>query len=205
MGGSRKIYAVMNNVKNIAEGKDVPLQFFQKHVYDALKSLWQLDDTTFEGYGRVYKNTNDKGYVPEVLVSSAAANNTTYKPVVFDKTALSAMFFLTVGDKAEIKLGNETVSVSLIVICNLALIKQSVPHRADEEVMKDVLRVLTVNVPGNFKVKDSETGFRNVFREFSGLINKDGEVFEDRHPLFCFRYNMTLIYNTRNCQTLSIN
>jgi len=195
----------MNNIKNIVEGKDVPLQFFQNHVYDALKAKWSVDDTNLEGYGRVYKNANDKGYVPEMFVSSAAVNNTVYKPVAFDKTILKAMFFLTVGDRADIKLGNETITVSLICICNLALIKPGLQHRGDEEVMKDMLKILTVNVPGNFKVLNSETGFRNVFREFTGLVNKDGEVFEDRHPLFCFRYNMTLIYNTRNCQTLSIN
>ncbi len=195
----------MNNTKNITTGVDTPIQFFQIHVYNALKSKWGLDDTNFDGYGRIYKNANDKGYVPEILVSSSDPNNTVYKAVTFDKTRLKAMFFITAGDKAEYKLGQETVTVSLICICNLALVKPSIQHRGDEEVRKDVLSVIINNVPGNFKVIDSETTFRNVFREFTGLLNKDGEVFEDRHPLFCFRYNMKLCYNTRNCGSLSLN
>ena len=188
----------MNNLKNTTSGVDTPIQLFQKFLYDALKSKWQLDDTTLAGYGRVYKNANDKGYVPELFVASADANNTVYTPVMFDKANMRAMFFFTDADRSEYKLGNEIKIVSLICICNLALIKPNVQHRADEEVKKEVADMILFG-PGGHQYLGTDTGFKNVFKEFTGLINKDGEVFEDRHPLFCFRHNMKMMYQPASC------
>jgi len=182
-----------NNLLNSVVGINVPIQAFQVFLYKKLKALWPVDDTNFEGYGRVYRNSNDRGYVPEVFVSSTEPGNTQYKGVVFDKTILKAMFFFNQEDKATFSEGSETAKVSLIFITNIAMLKAEFPHRGDEEVRNDVQKLCSMNVQ-NFILTGTETGFSNVFRQFSGLTNKDGEVFEDRHPLFCFKLNFDLFY-----------
>jgi hypothetical protein len=188
----------MNNLKNKTVGNDTPIQLFQKFLYDSLKKIWtKVDDLTLEGYGRVYRNANDIGYVPEVLVNSALENNTQYKQVYFDKTTMKALFFFSTDDLAKYSEGSETVNVSIIFITNISTLKPYIEHRGDEEVRNDVQSLLSQNRQ-NMILKGSETGFKNVFKQFSGLTNKDGEVFEDRHPLFCFKFNMELFYQPNN-------
>lgn len=182
-----------NNLVNSAVGVDIPIQAFQKYFYKMLKRIWPVGDDSLEGYGRVYKNTNDRGVIPEVFVSSTDPGNTTYKPVAFDKNLMKALFFFSVEDKSQFTDGSETAKISLILITNVALLKDQIPHRGDEEVRNDVMKLCSTNYQ-NFILTGTETGFKNVFKQFDGLINKDGEVFEDRHPLFCFKVNFDLFY-----------
>lgn len=182
-----------NNLKQSVVGIDKPIQAFQVLLYRKLKALWPVNDTNLEGYGRVYRNGSDKGYVPEVFVSSTEPGNTQYKGVVFDKTSLKAMFFFTVEDRTTFTEGAETAKVSLIFITNVAQLKAQFAHRGDEEIRNDAQMICSLNIQ-NFLLTGTETGFNNVFRQFPGLINKDGEVFEDRHPLYCFKINFDLFY-----------
>lgn len=190
-----------NNLKDNAVGLDIPIQAFQIYLYKALKkkALWPVDDTNLEGHGKVYRNANDRGYVPEVFVSSTEPNNTIYKPVVFDKVRHKAMFFFTTEDRATFLDGSETIKISLIFITNIALLKDKIKHRGDEEVRNDVMKLCSTNYQ-NFILTGTETGFGNVFRSFTGLVNKDGEVFEDRHPLYCFKLNFDLFYQPTQVQ-----
>lgn len=180
-------------VKTNPTGIDIPIQKFQKFLYNKLKALWPVDDTNFNGYGRVYRNANDIGYVPELFESSVDADNTVYKQAFFDKTTMKAMFFFSAGEIGQFREGSETVKVSVIFITNLSFIKPALAHRGDEEVRNDVQKLCNLNLY-QFVLTGSETGFKNVFSQFSGLTNKDGEVFEDRHPLYCFKLNFELYY-----------
>jgi hypothetical protein len=184
---------VANNLKNSVAGKDIFIQNFQKFLYTKLKALWPVDDTNLVGYGRAYRNSNNRGYVPEVFVDSAGVNNTQYNPVFFDKSVMKALFFFNVLDLDIYKEGSETTKVELIFITDISKLKPGIQHRADEEVMSDVRKYASIGLY-QFNLTGEERGFGNVFRQFSGLINKDGEVFEDRHPLLCFKFNFELFY-----------
>ncbi len=183
------------NLKNSTVGVDVSIQLHQSWLYKKLKALWTpaVDDTTLHAYGRVYRNANDKGYVPEIFVSSGEDNNTVYAPVIFDKTTMKGMFFYTVEDQQRWKEGVSVARVSAIFIVNVALIKPTFQHRADEEIRNQV-RVLCSLGRYELAFIGDDTGFANVFRMFTGLTNKDGEVFEDRHPIHCFKMNFELNY-----------
>lgn len=133
------------------------------------------------------------GYVPEIFVSDTIPDNTIYKPVVFEKDRMKAMFFFDVDDQQYYKEGTETVKVYLIFIVNVALLKPELPHRGDEEIRNDV-RILCSLGMYQLSFTGEESGFRNVFKRFDGLVNKDGEVFEDRHPLLCFKMNLEIMY-----------
>lgn len=182
-------------IKTNPVGKDVPIQSLQQYLYNKLKVLWQVNDNVFDGNGRCYRNKNDKGFVPELFVVSDVANNTQYKAVWFDKTNHAALFFFDVDDKEVYKEGMSTVTVSIIFMCNLAMLKTKSPiqHRADEEIRNDVRKICSVGLY-QMQLKGEEVGYANVFRSFGGLVNNDGEVFEDRHPLYCFKMIMELNY-----------
>jgi len=183
----------MENLKDTIVGMDIPIQAFQKYLYKKLKAIWPVGDADFESYGRVYKNANDKGYVPEIFVKSTEPDNTLYKPVFFDKTNQKALFFFIADDNTKIDGGQEIVRISLIFIVNVAKLKPELSHRGDEEIRADVFKLLDANIQ-NFLLVGYERGFRNVLKMFDGLVNKDGEVFEDRHPMFCFKFNLDLYY-----------
>lgn len=183
----------MNNLKEYVTGIDVPIQSFQIFLYKKLKAVWGLTDDNIEGYGRVYKNTNDKGTVPEVFIGSSLVNNTTYKPAYFDETNMSAMFFFSIDDKSSFKEGSETTGVSITFITNLERIKAMIQHRGDEEAVVDVESICNTGRNG-LLLTATQRGFKNVFNQYTGLINKDGEVFRDRHPIFCFRIDMSIFF-----------
>lgn len=181
------------NLKNSTTVLDGYIQSLQKFLYKKLKATWPVDDVNFESYGRAYRNGGERGYVPEVFVSNTAPNNTVYKPVKFEKDKMKAMFFFDLDDQQTYKEGTETVKIFIIFITNIALLKPDLPHRADEEVKNDVRKICSLGLY-QLGFIGEESGFKNVFKRFDGLVNKDGEVFEDRHPLLCFKMNMELMY-----------
>lgn len=188
------------HLKNSVTGIDVNIQSLQKFLYKKLKDLWPIDDSNFDGYGRVYKNSNDKGYVPELFESSPEQNNTQYRSIYFDKSK-KGLFFFSVDDQERYKDGTAAIKVYLIFVLNVALIKDDIQHRGDEEVRNDVRKFCSLGLH-ELTLTGTETGFSNVFKQFTGLVNKDGEIFEDRHPIYCFKINLELMYQPAeiNCR-----
>lgn len=194
----------MLHVKDSTVGIDTPIQAFQTYLYDKLKVLWPVDDSTLEGYGRVFRNRGDKGYVPELFVGSDDTNNTKYQAVYFDKTTLKAMFFFDAEDKVIKRDLTFEQGVGIIFIVNLELLNgpdttADLTHRGDEEVRNEIRMIMQ---DGKFQTtyEGEETGYRNVFSRYDGVNSKDTEVFEDRHPLHCFKMNMLFMFNpARNC------
>lgn len=188
------------HLKNSVTGIDVNIQSLQKFLYKKLKALWPIDDSNFDGYGRVYKNSTDRGYVPELFESSPEQNNTRYRSIYFDKSK-KGLFFFSVDDQERYKDGSATIKVFLTFVLNVALIKNDIQHRGDEEVRNDVRKLCSLGLH-ELTLTGTETGFSNVFKQFTGLVNKDGEIFEDRHPIYCFKINLELMYQPAeiNCR-----
>jgi len=188
------------HLKNSVTGIDVNIQSLQKFLYKKLKALWPIDDSNFDGYGRVYKNSTDKGYVPELFESSPEQNNTTYRSIYFDKSK-KGLFFFSVDDQERYKDGTATIKVFLIFVLNVALIKDDIQHRGDEEVRNEVRKLCSLGLH-ELTLTGTETGFSNVFKQFTGLVNQEGEIFEDRHPIYCFKINLELMYQPAeiNCR-----
>ena len=183
----------MLNSKTGPKGADAHIEKLAAYLYKQLKALWKLSDSEFEAYGRCYRNGSDLGYVPEVFVSGTDANNTIYNGIQFDKTRMNALFFFSAGQREKINEGQSTLPVSIIFMVNITALKPAVVHRADEEIRNDVGKLISQGFH-QFELDSIETGLKNVFREFDGYLNKDGQIFEDRHPLYCFRVNTELKY-----------
>lgn len=187
-------------VKDSPVGVDVPIQNLQSFLYEKLKVKWGIsDDTSFDSYGRVYRNTIDAGIMPEVLVSSTEpATNTNYKQMFFDDSVNKVVSFFDVGPVMTYAKATATVKAWAVFMVNVALLKPDIQHRADEEIRNDVQRLCAQSHFG-FSMNESVTGYRNVFSEFTALLGKDQETFRDSHPLHCFRIGFNLIYDVFEC------
>lgn len=174
-------------------GIDAEIQRLQKFLYDTLKIKWGItNDVDFDLYGRVYRNQTADGFIPE-----AYKGNANYQEV-FVNDAIKATGYFGIGDSITYNKGTSTAQVYLVFTVNVAKLKPSIVHRADEEIRVDVERLLE-NRRNCCTITSFETGIDNVFKEFSGWRKKEGIKYTDMHPLHCFRINLNLIYNIQDC------
>ncbi len=180
-------------------GIDVLIKRFQNHLHSRLITTWGLvsDDPLYRCYGRCYRNQTRDGYIAE---NYEGLNQ--YKEVYWDDS-LKAISFFGSAVRAENEQGKNVTNVHLVFFLNLAQIKASITHRADEEVHKDVLNAIGKNLHG-FQVDSIETGLENVLREYPGSRREDRLKFIDMHPVHCFRINLSVSYNINICSSLNL-
>jgi hypothetical protein len=58
----------MNYLKDNPVGIDVRIGQIQTYLYNALKTTWGLNDSSFNMFGRAYRNQTSDGYIPEVFM-----------------------------------------------------------------------------------------------------------------------------------------
>jgi hypothetical protein len=179
--------------KTDPRGMDIPIQRLQTALHTKLLTAWDLDTDQYMCYGRAYrnKNANGSGYVAQVY---DGANE--YSTVYWDDSKAAVSFFgedgKTVHDKGEIK------KIHLVFFVNLATLKPSITHRADEEVRLDVLNIAGGHSFG-FEYEGMDLWIPNVLREYPGSITDERLTKVDFHPVHCFRLNFTLRYNKNIC------
>jgi hypothetical protein len=183
----------MNITKSPVTGVDIPIQKLQSYLYPLVKGLWGLGDSTYNAYGRAYRNQTEDGYSPEVYTGLNE-----YKDVYQDDT-LSASSFFGVGEVQTVKASNQTADVFLIFMVDLSKIKPGAT-RNDEEAHIDIENLCK---PKNFEFTFTGlvTGIDQVFKEYSGWKKKEGIKYRDMHPQHCFRLNFKLLYNIYDCMT----
>lgn len=181
----------MEYVKANPVGVDINIKGLQRYLYPQLKTLWGInDDTSFDSYGRAYRNQTEDGYIPEVYVGLKE-----YKEVLFDDKLKALSFF---GVSEDVSYSDAaTAQVFLIFMVNLDQIKPGV-GRNDEEVRNGVQRLLTP-APYGFTMTGFATGIDTVFKEYSGWRKTQGIKYRDMHPLHCFRINFSLLYDINQC------
>lgn len=182
----------MEYVKESPTGIDIHIQKLQRFLYSELKKAWGIsDDTSYDAYGRAYRNQVADGFIPEVYIG-----NKEYKELYFDDRRKAISFF-GVGESIKYTKGTATAPTYLIFLVNLAQLKGGIT-RADEEVHIDVEKLLQPGRSG-FEMLSFETGIDNVFKEYSGWRKDQGIKYRDFQPFHCFRINMSVTYNIQDC------
>lgn len=175
-------------------GIDVAIQNLQTHLHKQLVSKWGLtgdDDPLYECYGRCDRNIREAGYVAEVYTG-----NNEYKEVYWND-ALKAISFFGTGSKTTFDLKNKT-EVHLVFFVNVAKLKPSVTHRADEEVRNEIQQLFGNTLYG-FSFESIELWLENVLREYPGSRRDQRLIAVDMQPVHCFRINLTLLYKPSIC------
>lgn len=176
----------MNYVKPSVTGIDIPIQKLQTLLYDRIKPLWSVTDSTFNMYGRAYRNQLQDGYVPEVYVGGNE-----YKDSYFNDALSGSAFFHY--DATKINEVDTKAVVSLIFMVNLAKIKPGAT-RNDEEARVDIERIVLDRYYGFF-LTGIVTGIDQVFKEYGTKSIK----YRDMQPWHCFRLNFNITYNIYDC------
>lgn len=184
-------------IKTNPKGIDVKIQAMQGFIYDQLLTIWPVDATSYNSFGRAYRNQIDKGYVPEVFDSNSASYGKDYKEVLFDDKVKATSFF-GVGETTRYDKGSATAEVFLIFMVNVMELKPTIQHRADEEIRREV-EMLCSSPRHGFIMKGIETGIDNVFKEYPGIRRDEGMKYRDEHPKHCFKITFDLMYNINDC------
>ena len=169
-------------------GIDYSLQLLQTELHDRLLTTWGIDTSTYKAYGRCYRKPADAGYIV------ANYDSGTEYTSLFDDTLKAMSFF---GQSPATRLDQkESTEVHLVFFVNLALLKPSIAHRADEEVRKDVISIFAPALYG-FAYQGFDITIESALREYRGNWKKT----LDMHPFHCFRINLKVLYdiNSNNC------
>ena len=181
------------------KGIDWYIQNLQTHIHGRLVEQLQLSpDTSFECYGRCYRNKTDNGYTAEIFTGG-----NDYKEVYW-QDSLSAISFFGITNGIRVGINNEA-DVHLVVFANLsklALTDQDgavIAHRSDEE-LRTMVQAIIGKASNGFTLQGIETGIENVLREYPGSRREERLKYVDMHPVHSFRINLKLVYNpNKNC------
>lgn len=169
-------------------GIDYGLQELQTELHTRLLTKWSITTDEYKAYGRCYRKPTDKGYVAVNYDSG-----TEYAMMIDDSLKAISFFGQSPTTRLDQK---ESTEVHLVFFVNLAKLKPSIAHRADEEVRKDVISLFAPALYG-FAYQGFEITIESTLREYRGSWNK----ILDMHPWHCFRINLKVLYdiNSNNC------
>lgn len=174
--------------RNNPIGIDFYVQQLQTYLHDKLITKWAIDQSAFTAYGRCYKNKTTDGYIAENYIS---ANN--YKEVFWD-SALTASSFFGLSGNIKRKGPQSEADMHLVFFVDLAKLKPSIAHRADEEVRQDVTALIGYS-KYSFLYQGLDFGIENVLREYPGSRRDDRLKFVDMHPVHAFRINLKILFD----------
>lgn len=178
-------------------GIDNAIQKLQVDLHGKLMAVWGLNvnndtqNALYESYGRCYRNKKDNGYIAEVFTGGID-----YKDVYWNDSLYALSFFGVNGPVID-ELGQGKANIHLVFFVNLAKLKPTIAHRADEEVREDVINAIGAFNNG-FKLVSYETGIDNVLREYP-VSRESLAIKADMHPSHSFRMNLTVLYKNNNC------
>lgn len=179
--------------KTNPEALDQELDKLQKRLYATLVPAWGIVEggKQYDAYPRCYRNYKDSVFIPEAKTTGAD-----YQELFFDDTKAAITFFGCDVRNVNSS-GRRIAQVHLIGMCDLSVVKPNIAHRADEEVMEDVMSVLRrVDVT----ITRQLTGIDNVFKEYTGWKKETGIAYKNMQPFFCFRFDMEVPYEDRYCK-----
>lgn len=176
----------MNNLITNPQGIDFPIQYAQKIIYDDLTALWGLG---LEGYGRVSKNERNDSVIPELKKQGKEYSGTLLTS--------SNKFFFIKGSKSEGLGGNYfKCKVEIYFILDLKKIKPNIAHRADQEVHKDVIHILS-KCGFDSITEIIDTDLDTILRDFKGAYGKN--KYQDLEPYHIFKVGVGINYNLNKC------
>ena len=174
----------MNNIRTSVVGIDKNIQDIQTSVYELLGNVWSGD---VEGYGRVYKNEEGDGYLPEWYNSS----NSDYEDVYYNDSKSCVFCFLVSDNDATTDELVFTSNVKCVFMVDLSKIYENNSLRKDSEAQRDATQALRDSDFNSFSITQVQRGIDNVF---SGYITEKVKSNIDIQPLHCFSVNFNLQY-----------
>ena len=172
----------MNHTLSETHNEDTYIQELQTILYNELTANWGT--SKLDAYGRVYKSEKNSKVLPQVF--DAATRN--YKTVFYN--GQSCFFFIDDDNHViEDEQHEFTTEVKIVFMLNLSDLKTAT-ERADADVKKDILKVLT-KYDYHYNVKSYITGVNNVLRGFDTERLKE----PDMQPYHVLAFNTEWSYS----------
>jgi hypothetical protein len=165
-----------NNVKINPIGIDAKLHKIQMKLYDKLTAKW---GAALEGYPRCY--VLDRGGV-RTIEHFVKKNQYSGNLIVAEQ---SKFFFIADNDHSKLDNLLYQTNVSLFFMVDVSKIYPNILHRADNEVLADVMIVLS-RCSGMLIKRTIVVDFKKVFQGFRS------EMEQNMQPYYCFRIDFTL-------------
>ncbi len=164
-------------------GIDIVINDLQELLFTGLTAKgW----TNYDSYPRVYKNETKDGLIPEFYTSKGD-----YEEVYFDDR-LNALSFWLVDDSVEQQNNpNYTANIKVVFQVNLNKLYNNISHRADEEMHRDVSRILDESMIVNRHNKKITTGIKKIYNE-EGLNSTNG--FEDMSNYHVVKFDIEVSF-----------
>lgn len=162
-------------------GIDVSIDEIQLLLYnELLLKGW----TNYESYHRVYKNESEKGVIPEVYKSDG-----NYEEVYFNDNFNATSFFITDDEYSQKKDASYTSNVKVIFQVKLNKLYPNITHRADEEMHRDVARIIEQSFQVVGKDTVITTGMKKIYKD-EGLISTT--AYEDMSYYHVVKFDFTI-------------
>lgn len=182
----------MNNTLSILSGIDQYIQPLQTAIYTYLLPKWGVTNTTYQAYGRSYRNKVNDGYRAEAFLNETVKE---YGALIYNDK-LSAMSFFAVLDPEPSIEGRSKANVAFFMLMDLSACKPNAANQMlDEQSINDVANYITKAGMG-FTLKTIRRNPDHIFDIYSGQWKKDMIDKTARYPKFCFRLDITLPYNS---------
>lgn len=162
-------------------GVDLIIDRFQAKLWSSLG--W----TDWNSYPRAYKNLKKDENNSSYLVPEYAETKLDYKELFYDDKITATSFFIKSDESTNSENLIQT-SISLIIACDLNKLYPTIPHRADEELKKDVIGIS--NKFPQVHLTSCVEGLSNVYSEF----NQDKITWSDISPRHVVRFNYDVNY-----------
>jgi len=183
-----------NNLVQTPVGIDYPIQLLQTYLYERLYNLWGttgLTSDTFDMFGRVYRNKTADGFVPEWYKGLKE-----YGEDLFHNDRIAVHMYFGLNDPTKSDNAYQTSNISLYVWCNIQkLYPEPTTQRQDEQVIMDVVRMISDGNRYGFKVTDYYRDIDNVTAKFSGFAKSQAQVNNNMQPKLAFRIDMENSWN----------
>jgi len=165
-------------------GIDAVVDEIQKGLFTELSKVW----TNFQSYPRSYKNPDGVNTIPEHYLSENE-----YVEVLLDDDFDVSSFFLS-GDVRTLDDFRFSQPLTIIFQADIKELYPGIPHRADEEMHRDILNAIEV-IGQEERFTSLTTGVNNVYSELNltGRLN-DLVKMDDMSNLHVVKIELTEFY-----------
>jgi len=186
------------------------VQNLQTRVWiNVIKPKWGCTDTTYNSYGRAYRNRvnrgegGSKGYIPEFYNPNTGNYDAGYGKnnqggMFFDDRIAGLSYFGLIDPIKRMDSGYHMAKFQWLFFLNLSRItpngiSNAQNQRLDEVCVNDIRNFMQWNGCG-FTVTGIVKDVDTVLERYSGQ-SKLESLSDDMHPRFCFRLDLELIYD----------
>lgn len=194
----------MNYLLPNATSEDAAIQQLQQRMYGKLCSIWGVNDSNYNSFGRAYRNYNDKGYLPEwydpttkQYVDGTGQNT---RGGLFFEDSLAAVSYYGLTDPIKNMAGISSANVQLLFFVDLTKItpgglstEQQAGQRLDTVALNDV-RNFIESAGCGFELREIYRDVDKVTERYPGYA-RNSTLNRNMDNFLCFRIDMLLRFN----------